>query len=173
MESSKTASVYLLMQNISQSGTSINHIGGLCSFTGLGGKHWAVLVQFENEDFFYICEITRIPETKASGSGLIDWRCEKITDKEIQRDKVGNSIEYLGKCYLTPNKLRKHCNDIDSNNTKYNLITNNCQHWCKNLIKKLNVSIWKFFIKRFFIKPTAVITYMGTGIMVGIMLFSR
>ncbi|XP_017772419.1 PREDICTED: uncharacterized protein LOC108559599 [Nicrophorus vespilloides] len=160
METSKRASVFFLMHNTLQSVIATTYLGRLFRFTGHGGTHWAVLVKFEDDDFFYICEIYRNLEPKESG--LINWRCEKITAEEIQRATKGNSIEYLGNCYLTLKELRKHCRDISAN-MKYNILTNNCQHWCKNLIQKLN----------FFSKPASVFSFMTNAIMVGIRMFSR
>ncbi|XP_017772417.1 PREDICTED: uncharacterized protein LOC108559597 [Nicrophorus vespilloides] len=162
---SRRASVKLFMHDLSNAGLPTRIVGGAFSLTGHGGKHWAVVVQFEGDDLVYLCELHRDPNTGRKGSGGIVWSCERMTKEEVMRGKTGIYIHEFRNIHTTPEELYRICSEIRFNGTDYHLILNNCQHWSKELIHKLGLSITWFNMKTLMEKTTGpgfLITHLKT-----------
>ncbi|XP_017778260.1 PREDICTED: uncharacterized protein LOC108563933 [Nicrophorus vespilloides] len=153
-QAAQRATVKLLMHDLAGNALPARLIGGALSLTGEGGKHWAIVVQFDGDDQVYLCELHRDPNTGNKGSGGITWICERMTKEQVLNGKSGVHVYNFGKVDLTPEQLKTYCREIKFNGQDYNLILQNCQHWAKDLIGKLGLSTTWFNIKSFLEKTT-------------------
>ena len=97
------------------------------------GKHWVLLVHFNDEDSVFVCELERFDATLS-----VHTVCKKVPIQQVKEERHARRIYKIGETQVSEEELITLVENNEINDKKYNLISRNCQHWAQILIKDLD-----------------------------------